>query len=360
MPRSSVPKAMLVVLSVLALLALEISINTNGLGRGVRRTTTPYGAAPYGFGGYQVGAHATEVGARWDVPTITPESSNGGASTWIGVQSSANQFIQLGTTEEKNDAVIQYEVFWSDVTVDFHPQQLLEVDAGDTIDFDMTQVPRGWRLHFDDVTEKVRETKTIPYANGASFDAAEWLQEDPTIGGLATHVEYPSIGVPSFSKMSLDNAHPKVYSDDGQVLSTQRGVNLVPTKPAHDGFTFKNATGAARQYLVDVFAFNSALYPFQVDVYENRSPTGAVLYRINSTLATLATNLKNQHWPTRLRSAVSGDVQVVDSYATLFASLPEAPAPLSATEVARIDAVSQRNHPIADTIRRELGLPPLH
>jgi hypothetical protein len=363
MSRRLVPYLLLAGLGVLSLAAITVSVRTDKAARIATSSThrgNPFGAPEYGFGGYSVSELTTQIGAQWRVPAIEQESGDGNASTWIAVQNSSRQFIQIGTTENKVDGVAMYAIFWSDVAVSFHPQQLLDVAPGDLIRFKMVQAPRGWRLSFDDLTQNTPETITVPYAPGSSFFSAQWLQEDPTIGGLANHLPYPSIGRPTFSHLMVNGSAPTLHEVDGQALSTADGVFLVPTLPRDDQFTFTNAKGPARQYLSDVFAYNASLYPYQVDSYYNEPPSKRVLFHIRATLATLQTNLRTQTWPTHLQKAVNGDSKLVADYVKEFNAIPPAPARLSDTLADQYRAVDDRDFHYAQDLRRDLGLPPTH
>lgn len=363
MPRRFVPLLTLAIVGVLTLAAIIVSVNTD-VARVVvaphppHRSSNPYGAPEYGFGGYSSERQTTEIGAQWRVPRISPKSPEGNATTWIAVQNDLRQFIQLGTFENDNSGVPQYEIFWSDVTVSFHPQQLLEVNAGDLITFQMVQLPSGWRLTFDDVTKQAHESMIIPYARGAVFTSAQWIQEDPTIGGLSTHLPYPMMEAPTFSHLTLNGQPPQLRRDDGQVLSTANGVFLVPTKYVHDQFTFTDATGATRQYLQDVFAFNAALYALQIDIFLNHSPSRAVVRHLESTLATLQTKLATQAWPADLRSSVEGEAGAVAAYAKLFRHFSVAPKPVSAEEFQQLQDIPIHYDAVINELRFKLGLPP--
>lgn len=361
------PFLILALVGSLTFAAIVVSVKSDVAARVVPGATrlpggqpNPYGAPSYGFGGYSVERVTTEVGAQWRVPRINAQSSDGNASTWIAVQNDERQFIQLGTFENKTNGVSEYSVFWSDVSVGFHPQTLLEVKPGDLITFTMVQTSRGWRLHFDDVTQKTPETITIPYARGSGFLTAQWIQEDPTVGGLSNHLPYPTITPTRFSHLTLDHQAPRLTENGAQVLSTADGVYLIPTRPAHDQFTFRQATGPALQYLRDVFAYNAALYPFQVDMFDNRSPSRGVLRHIQTALATLVSKLSTQTWPPRLTSAVNGDLKLTTDFATIFQHFSVAPAPISATERATLAAADDRDFGYADVLRRQLGLPPVN
>jgi hypothetical protein len=366
MSRRVVPLLTLAILGALTLSAIIVSVDTDRaayVATGRHPTTphqhgNPYGAPEYGFGGYSSNRPTTEIGAQWRVPLLSATSIDGSATTWIAVQNAARQFIQLGTFEYKNNGLVQYQIFWSDVTVNFHPQNLLEVQAGDLIAFKMVQVPRGWRLSFDDRTDNEHETITVPYADGASFQSAQWIQEDPTVDGLSRHLTYPAIAPPTFVDMTLDNRPPQLLRGDGQVLSTADHVFLVPTMVHHNQFTFTNATGPARQYLQDVFAFNAALYPFQIDVIVNRSPTKTVVRHIRATLASLETNLRTQSWPANVTTSVKAEAEAVAAYAKLFRHFTIAPKPLSEKELQFLQTIPLRYDPVIDELRSQLGLPP--
>ncbi len=308
MSRRHVPHLTLAVVGIVTLGAIALSLHTDKAAPLTTSThapskTNPYGGAAYGFGGYTLYRFTSEIGAEWRVPAINSHSPDGDASTWIGVEDANRQFIQLGTTEDKVNGVTTYGVFWSDVTVNFNPQQLLNVAPGDLIRFTMRQTTGGWRLSFDDVSDATPETITVPYARGASFNLGQWIQEDPTEGGLSQHLPYPSMQAPTFSHLTLDASVPKVHASVTRKCSPRpSGVHLVPTRRHTISSPSSNATGAARQYLNDVFAYDVALYPLQVDVFLKESPNAATLARLETT----SRNCANSGRPRRGRPACAG------------------------------------------------------
>ncbi len=357
------PRLLLALVGVLTLASIIVSVNTD---KAARVSTTihhrsnpgnPFGSPEYGFGGYSVSKLTTEIGAQWRVPALDPRSSNGSASTWIAVQNDDRQFIQLGTTENMANGLALYGIFWSDVTVGFHPQQLLYVRAGDTIKFKMVQTSRGWRLSFDDVSDNSPETITVPYARGASFFSAEWLQEDPTVGGSAAHLPYPTIAPTTISHMTVNGAAPKLRKRDGQVLSTADAVYLIPTHTTMDQFTFTNAAGPTRQYLSDVFAYSVALYPFQADEFYNRAPSESVVHHLVTSLATLQSKLESQKWPTNMAGAAARDGKSLATIENLFSNFPESPARMNADDLLQLQAALERQSHFSETLSDDLGLP---
>ena len=359
MSRDSLPFLTLAVVGILTVAALLMSLSMVVPPTTHPKHPNPFGAAEYGFGGYSVNQRTTEIGAEWRVPTISPHSQFGGAATWIAVQNKDRQFIQIGTNEVQIDGTATYQVFWSDVTVHFHPQQLLFANARDLITFKMTQTARGWRLGVDDLTLHVQHRRFVAYARGATFTSAQWLQENPTLNGLATHISYPTITPTTFSHLSLNGATPVLKRSESQVLMTANGVYLIPSAPAHDQFTFVNATGPARQYLSDVFPYDAALYLFQLDLYYHRPVSARDLRRIRSALVTLDSKFTSQTWPEDLTSAVKGDTKLVADLENEFDHYPAAPGRINPEKLDHFHALEDRDAHYAATLRRDLGLPPV-
>lgn len=351
MSRRSIPFVILATLTVVTVWAMALSLSST-------TSANPVGGPEFGFGGYRLQSPTTEIGAQWSVPAITGHSIDGGASTWIAVQNAQRQFIQIGTVENSFGDQALYNIFWSDVAVGFHPQKALTVNSGDDIKFTMVQTSQGWRLSYDDVTQHLHRTFLVAYGAGSSFDSAQWLQEDPTIGSPANHVAYPTMQAPTFTHLTQNDKAPLLGEANGQVLMTADGVYLVPTSVDEDQFTFENATGAARQYLHDIYPYDVALYPFQVSQFLQQSPSTAVLQNINSTLAALAVALRTQTWPANALGAVKNDEKFVADYQKQFASFSAAPSPLTQREVARFKAVGERDGGYPAALRHVLGLPP--
>jgi hypothetical protein len=362
MSRRHVPHFTLAVVGVLTLGALALSVHTDKTAPLVTSTGhptkgNPFGAPSYGFGGYTLYRITTEIGAEWRVPAINAHSPDGDASTWLGVEDENRQFIQVGTTENQRAGVAMYGIFWSDVDVDFEPQQLLEVAPGDLIKFTMQQTPNGWRLNYDDLTNATPGNIFVSYAKGAHFNLGQWIQEDPTGGGLSLHIAYPSMQAPTFSHMTLNSAAPSIVVESGQVLSTKSGVHLVPTPVTRSRFTFHRATGAARQYLDDAFAYNASLYPLQVDLFYKRAPSDATVQRLATTLSTLRRKVMSQTWPIDLRTLMNEDAQEMTGYLKLYNQFPTSPQRLNPKYWIRDKTLNVPFSRLVDRIHHLLGLP---
>jgi hypothetical protein len=200
------------------------------------------------------------------VPTIRPSHHFENASTWVGAQSEGGgpPFIQLGITENNLGYLgTQYESFWSDPKVGFHPQVLGAVHAEDRVSVDMTRTSDGWILRFKDLTRDTTVTKKVTYGVGAVFSQAEWLQEDPSPGDSSPRdLPYPRMSSVQFGDLLVNNTQPKLQLDDGQVLIASNGIILVPSAVDDDEFHFLGPTGQAKTYLDAARSLDAALSPF--------------------------------------------------------------------------------------------------
>jgi hypothetical protein len=364
MSRRHVPHLTLAVVGVLTLAALALSVQTDNAATVATSTThrsskgNPFGGASYGFGGYTLYRFTSEIGAEWRVPAITEHSRDGDASTWIAVEDLKRQFIQIGTTENKMGGVATYGVFYSDDQWHFQPQQILSVAPGDLIKFSMHQTKNGWKLTYDDVSTGTPGSVFTPYGKGQHFNLGQWIQEDPTVGGLSQHLPYPSMQEPTFSHLTFNLTAPTLPESSAQVLSTVSDVHLVPTSVTANQFTFHDATGAARQYLNDTFPYDEALYPLQVDLFYKEAPSEATVRRLASTLSTLMEKLKTQTWPANLQAAMKDDTTQMSGYLKLYDEFPTSPQRRSPKYWDRDRALNAPFSRLADRIHHLLGLPP--
>ena len=231
---------------------------------------TPTYFPPTAFGGYRWSAgwhgNVKQISAQWRVPKIQPSSKFQYASTWVGAQNpdGGPPFIQLGITENNIGQLGgDYRSFWSDTKVDFHPQVMSVVRAGDLVSADMSQVSGGWLLTFKDLTRHSTKTKKVAYGAGKTYSQAEWLQEDPAPkDNTPTDLPYPTTSVVQFAHLLVNHSVPKLRLDDGQVLIASNGITLVPSAVEHDSFHFSAPTGTAKTYLAIARSLDGALSAF--------------------------------------------------------------------------------------------------
>ena len=206
-----------------------------------------------GFGGYQWDGRVTSTSSTFRVPTISANST-GDASTWIAADDgSFSHFIQLGVTEDSfSPGAAQYEAFWSDVAVGFHPHSLGLVRAGDPVSVLMTQNRSGWLLRFVNERNHLVVTKQINFGGAAVYRHGYWQQEDPTDSGIAAKdLPYPDMTTTRLTRLKVNHHVPKLLRDGGGILMASSGVIRIPTPERLDSFGFYAPTGVTAQFLMD-------------------------------------------------------------------------------------------------------------
>jgi Peptidase A4 family len=319
-----------------------------------------------GFGGYRWwGADVTQISAQWRVPTITESSAAGSASTWIGAQNSNGgaPFIQLGTVENLFAAMgPNYEAFWSDTAVGFHPKPLIPVEPGDLVSAQMVDGAKGWTLTIRDLTRSMAQTITIPYGIGGHFTQGEWLQEDPTMGDVvARDLPYPSITDTQFSSLLLNNAPPKLTLKNAQVLMADGGAIRVPSYVTADGFAFSAPQGAAREYLEGARTLDTSIATFQVGLLkwkkEHAQQKEAIAAGVAKAYGVFASNLSTDAFPAAARPSthllVTRNRQIQKDF-QVWRSSGYSLGTAAFENLYR----EMQIRPIATDVRTALGLPP--
>jgi hypothetical protein len=232
------------------------------------QTVPARGSPDYHFGGYRWFGPVSEISASWREPRIRNASSSedAHASTWIGVQPQAGgpPFIQLGTLEDVGySGIAAYRVFWSDTSVDFHPQVVGSVHAGDVVSANLTATSSGWRLNFVDHRSGLKFDEPQDYGGGLVPNQAEWFQEDPDNGSDPTsELVYPQLSDTHFWALLVNGRPPKLNLRNGQVLLAENGYNGVPSPVHDDQFIVEAASGLASQYLTDARQLDSSATRF--------------------------------------------------------------------------------------------------
>lgn len=228
--------------SILTVLALTILAPVGiGIGADGASAQPPVGNVPANalgsFVGYRWSGVPISLSAEWRVPSIL-QSSEGDASTWIGLQSSSGTFIQIGTTEDAFLGVHSvYAGFWSDDRVHFHPQRTFSstVRPGDLMSASISDSERGWRMQIIDTRDHSSFIKTIPIVK-ADFDEAEWFQEDPTNESTDSPLPYPRLSQIRLTKLKLNGRVPTMGLGNQEWMSVP-GQDFAPTSFRHGGYT---------------------------------------------------------------------------------------------------------------------------
>jgi hypothetical protein len=226
------------------------------------------------FAGYVWTGQVTSLAASWTVPPILRGSPPGRAGTWIGAEAPGGAngpFIQIGTNEERyppdsvaNGRADNYYAFWSDTAHNFHPQYVFSVQPGDSVTANLSLERGRWRLAIIDESSGSARRFTTSQETRASFNEAQWLQEDITNTDTNRLFPYPRLATVTFARLVADQAPPSKRWLDSQWMSPKRGSYQAPTPVDDDQFTVHPAqlSAGAAQYLGIVLPVDEASYKF--------------------------------------------------------------------------------------------------
>jgi hypothetical protein len=312
------------------------------------------------FAGYFLDQPFTSLSASWSIPTVLDASYNSGASTWIGAEDNQGHFIQVGVLENTLLGETYDQAFWTDSSLNYHPEEIFNAAAGDRIVASMTQTAAGWKYAIRDLTIGEKAVGQTDYAPSSTFTEAQWLQEDPIYPDRTPpEFPYPKTTNVVFSHLSINGGAPELVYSDAGVMSTPNSIVLLPTKVRNDGFVVQPAGPLQSRYVQDVRSFEVAVEQLNFLVSENArtslqtSAGTSLLNAIGGFDAALAPS----NWPPRLRGAVQRlrDHNELDAAALLawLRASPNAKAAVFARLVANLmgDQHSSRALAVA------LGLP---
>jgi hypothetical protein len=195
------------------------------------------------FAGYIWFGNTSSIQASWTVPRIMPRSPAGGAGTWIGAQGPGTRltgaFIQVGINETRyaSSAGRQLDVywaFWTDTAHHFLPINLFSVRPGDVLWASLAHRRGQWTVVIRDLSSGTGTVLTTRQEGRASFDWAEWEQEDVGLVGQPFH--YPRLSAVSFRRLEVNGGPPAVaglYSS----WMTRAHERVVPSAVRGDSFT---------------------------------------------------------------------------------------------------------------------------
>jgi hypothetical protein len=328
---------------------------------GVHVPVTSLVAPESGFGGYAMKAPVHSISAEWRVPTISPRSTKGSAATWIGVQGPDSAFIQVGTVEDvdKGSAGSQYWVFWSDTVENFHPHDVMTVGAGDLIGATLVHLGTKWHIQVEDFTTGGVGPVLIGYSNKLTFNAGEWIQEDPVEDPTSGFdAPYPSLSNVTFQKLRVNGRAPHLDVNDASVLSTLAGHSYVPSTIDHDGFVLRPAVGPQLQYLSDVYQLNLGLNYLADEVGNGGTPSTFAFKNLSEQFSAIDSTVLDQHWPSDVSKLITQfhtlNVRAAQGLKVWQEGSTSDRSRLQRNYFADLKAVSDIGH----LIRSRLGLPP--
>lgn len=323
------------------------------------------------FAGYVWRGPVASVHASWTVPRVLRGSSPSSvAGTWIGATALNKSFIQIGTNERGAPLIEagkrgrgRYEAFWSDPKWGFHPLFIFRVNPGDDVLASLTLEHKRWMLAIVDATSGAAAYFSTRDETHASFNEAEWTQEDVMNDATGKPFPNPRLTTVGFRRLTVNSGVPtyaKLYS----TWMSINGSSLAPTPLHNDSFTLRRGTVSAAgvQYLHIATPEDVATETFVAGFarWTAKTPYSQIESASSRFVAALRSNTRafeRARWPTRVRGLVHsliGDIQVV-----LEDSRP--PALVSSAELAAWRSKWMRDAEVlsntARMIKRILSLP---
>jgi hypothetical protein len=314
----------------LVLVLVFIAIPLRGHAKHSRITDSPFGA----YARYIWLGRVSSVDGSWTVPRIVDPSRSGLATTWISAQAPGTRgaFIQIGTSElhgysQAHVVENRYWAFWSDTARNFHPQFLFRVKPEDALSASLALAHKRWALTIVDHTSGSKARFSTSEDANASFDEAQWTQEDATTS-TGKRFPYPSLIGLRFSGLAV-NAKPPTYASLYSTWMSVNGISLAPTPLAGDAFTLRLATiSAAGDHYLHIGALSSnALDRFgaEFEHWTTKTPYTEIASASSRLIASL-----------RLQTGALAN-----------ARLPEPASGLVPSLIGKLDAMIERAHPPA-------------
>jgi peptidase A4-like protein len=340
-----------------------------GVGADMAGSTTPAGNIPANalgaFVGYRWLGVPISLSAEWRVPRIL-SSSDGHASTWIGLQSSSGAFIQIGTTEDSYAGVPSvYAGFWSDDQVHFHPKQTFSsmVRPGDLMSATISDSERGWRMQIIDTRDHSSFVKTIAIVK-ADFSEAEWFQEDPTDEQTDSPLPYPRLSQVRLTKVKLNGRVPTMRLSN-QVWMSVPGQDFAPTPLQSDSYTVVpvQLNPIQAQWVTAKASYDVAAKKFDDDeaLWRTHPPSSAsagmqlqpFLVALNAYCALLASG----SWPTVPAPDITALITAYRQDGTALMALANAEPRPGASVITHLARTRSNLETAAQSVTGAMGLP---
>jgi hypothetical protein len=316
----------------LATLAVALTV-LPGAALGAQRSPWSFGK----FAGYVWRGHVGSVRASWSIPGVRP-GSVGRAGTWIGAQApgAPGPFIQIGTNEESfhpfplMPSVTAYYAFWSDATNHFHPRFLFRVKPGDDVSASLALVSGQWRLAIVDETSGATARFSTEEEAGASFNLAEWLQEDVTDAATGKPFPYPRLTDLRFRRLAVNSATP-AYADLYSQWMSANGANWAPSQLHRDSFALRRATvssiGAKYLQIAAEEDMATKVFVAQMAGWTATTPGSQIAAACSTFAAALRKSLHalvGTRWPPRAQRQIHSLVRSTRALLTLLQSTSSA------------------------------------
>jgi hypothetical protein len=309
-----------------------------------------------------------EISASFGVPDVLASTSQGIASTWIGVDNSDGEFIQVGVIERADTSTVSAaspiavdNAFWSDTRYSYHPRNIAPVEGGDFVTVKMRLQRSGWLVSFQDSTAGWSRIVTSHFGKGEKFQISEWTQEDPVASvDLFSNLPYPALSETNFFGIKVNGRTPKLSLSDGVSMNVLNGPMLTPTIEVAGRFSLAPPNVYQKLYLSEVAApdhFSDILFSdLQTPSKVSHGRLLTDERRLLGALTTLDTELAIKAWPPKVERQIPVMIAryEIDSR-ELHMLLSSGIEPTIELRFYQDNASAAK---IAQRVRKDLGLPP--
>jgi hypothetical protein len=238
------------------------------------------------------------------------------------------------------------------------------VRPGDVLSASLILARKRWALAVVDHTSRSNARFSTSQDANASFDEAQWTQEDATTS-TGERFPYPSLTGLGFSGLKV-NSKPPTYASLYSTWMSVNGVSLAPTPLTGDAFALRRATvsAAGEHYLYIGSLSSNALDTFGAEF--ERWTTKTPYTEIASASSRLIASLRRQTGAlanARLPKPASRLVRLLIDKLDAMIERLHPPAVSSPSALTRwkssLIRSSDAAHNVAHLLLRALGLPEL-
>jgi hypothetical protein len=202
-----------------------------------------------------------------------------------------------------------YWAFWTDPIHHYLPITLFPVRAGDQVSATLSLARGRWTVSISDTDSHASAVFSTAEEASASFDQAEWLQEDVSSSDPTS--SYPALSPISFAQVGVNGAPPsqdRLYP----AWMSAGGETVAPTRPSGDSFTIRPLRPSTLElrYLDLAVPEDAAQRTFAYQV--THLPVTATSVQIGRQQETFANSLKAfisglsiTRWPAPVRGLVA-------------------------------------------------------
>ena len=202
------------------------------------------GWASSNWSGYAVtGGSYTSISGSWNVVPVSRSQRATYSSTWIGIDGfNDSNLIQTGTEADYYNGATHYDAWWEILPAAETVIPVITVQPGDAMSASIHQLANGqWSISISDA--RGNQSFSITESYKGQLTSAEWIEEAPSIGRIATLAQY---GSPlTIDPGTVNGGNPGLVAADGGVMVQRAGQGSTPSRPDSDPDGFAMRYGSA-------------------------------------------------------------------------------------------------------------------